>query len=176
MHFETQRFKKDLKMRTKILATIAALGSLFMTSAIIAPDCSAADKDIRQVIRKYDRVECAECINLGGLILSLAKTAVREDIDAELLKTLKRITVFSMEECAPEDRARFASEAETAFGGYEKLMEVRDDEDDLTIYVKMSAQEVIKEFVVYSGSDASVIILSGKMPMSALEQLIESTT
>lgn len=176
MHFKTLRFKTDLRMKTKILAIIVTFVSLFLLSAIIAPDCSAADKDIRQVIRKYNRVECAECINLGGFLLSVAKTAMREDMDMELLNCLRMITVFSMEDCDPAERVRFASEAETVFDGYEKLMEVRDDEDDLTIYVKMSAHEVIKEFVVYSGSDASVIIMSGKMPLSALEQLIESTT
>jgi|GEM_PF-2964797 len=156
----------------RLLFTVATLLPLLMFSMLSAPECGAAGKDIKKVIRKYDKVECAECINVGSLLLSIAKMSMSDEMDVPFVDGLRGITVFTMEDCDYGKKLSFAAEAAEALQDYEKLMEMKDEDEDMTIYVKMSRSDTIEEFVLFSAEEATLILMSGRMPMSALEEMM----
>ena len=82
------------------------------------------------------------------------------------------MAIFSAEEADAETKGKFMDELDAILTGYEKAMEMQDGEDSLSIWLKMKDEETISEMVMVAGSDASVILMRGQIPLSEMGNII----
>ena len=69
-------------------------------------------------------------------------------------------------------KERIRSDLKKALNGYKTLMEMRDGDDDMTVYLSMQNEEVISEMVLVSDSEMALIFIAGDMPVSELQRII----
>ena len=81
------------------------------------------------------------------------------------------MAILSADEAGPGLKNNISSDLEKALEGYEKAVEVKDGEDDMTIYITMPAGDSVSEMVIVSRSEPAVILMLGDMPVSELENI-----
>lgn len=135
---------------------------------------SGNDGQVQKVIRKYSSCDGVESINLGSFLLGIAKAASEEDGDSDFLKYVDRMSIFSGEDATASMKSDIADDFEKAFvsDGYEKMMEMKDGDDDMTIYCLMADAGTISEMVMYSRSEVAVILIKGSIPVSEMDKII----
>ena len=51
-------------------------------------------------------------------------------------------------------------------------MEMKDGEDEMSVYIRQKNEDVISEIVIVSRSELAVIVMIGDMPVSELEKIV----
>lgn len=124
--------------------------------------------------------EGVDLVSLGRFSTFALKQAIRfaakEDPDArealDLMKGIHRITVMDYESCSSPVRARISRRLENALSGSELLMEAGDSGDKIRMYGLMDEKVgSIKDFVLFSPSDYSLICIFGSISMDAVAKL-----
>ena len=77
-----------------------------------------------------------------------------------------------MDDCSPELRQNFKADMESALAGCELILEAKDEEDTVSIYVGKMEGDYFEDFIIYEADDCDLIIMQGKFPMSALQQMV----
>ena len=90
----------------------------------------------------------------------------------ELIKYFDRVAVLSADSAEDMMKERIRSDLKKALNGYKTLMEMRDGDDDMTVYLSMQNEEVISEMVLVSDSEMALIFIAGDMPVSELQRII----
>lgn len=127
-----------------------------------------------EIMKKYGGAEGVEAVNLGGFMLGLAKMASIGKEGAEFLSCLDKMAVFTAEDSPEHLKEVIVSDVRKALSGYEKMMEMKDDGADFTIYVLMKAPETVSEMVMVSESDVVMIYMEGEIPVSEIDRMAES--
>lgn len=120
-------------------------------------------------------------VNISKTLLNMMPEGQLE-IDALDLKSvineLDRIQILTCEDDANLiDRIRKASNASFKKSSYEELMKVKDDGEEVTIYITPQSQKKIKELImlVDDGNDEFVVIqLTGNISISHLQSLTKN--
>ena len=121
-----------------------------------------------------------EMVRLGRLSTAALKGVIRlaalDDPDARkalgLMKGIHGITVLDYADCKAEDREAISGKLERALSGSEMLMEASDEGEKMKIYGLVDDQmESVRDFVLFSPTDCSLICLFGSIPMEALEKV-----
>lgn len=124
------------------------------------------------LMQKYDGEKGVEAMNINGFLLGIAKAAAKGEEGSEWIKYLDHMAIFSAEEADAETKGKFMDELDAILTGYEKAMEMQDGEDSLSIWLKMKDEGTISEMVMVAGSDASVILMRGQIPLSEMGNII----
>ena len=113
-----------------------------------------------------------DSIVLGPFLMWIARLAASGDEEAEILKHVDRMAVFSAAQTEDGLRPEIERDLKQALDGYETFVEMKDGEEDMTVYVNMPAENVISEMVLVSRSELSVIVMTGDLPVSVLENIV----
>lgn len=162
---------------------------LTMMIALVLPlwnaDARKKDmSDLTALIKEYKSYDSFDCVSVGGVLLSLMRSMVRSeaagDPDAmaalSLLKGINHITVADYDDCPSDIKASFVSRATAILGSFEMLMEAKDSESSIVIYGNMSHNaEILNDVIVYAPQDGALICIEGKISMSDLGTIMEST-
>jgi hypothetical protein len=142
---------------------------------------AAAQNSVGSLYGSFARERGAESVRVGGIMCRFAAAAAKSErnkdrddkLAASIMGDVSNIYVLDMSDCNPavQDKFRNAvSRIETA--GYEKLMEVSDDDDQAVIYIKASGDR-IRDFLIYSLGDAPCLVsISGNFKRSDIQALI----
>lgn len=134
---------------------------------------------VTSLINEYRQHNGFSCINIGRLGLATLKTVARiaadeedkKDLDMlmELSKDIKKITLVDYEDCPRNIRDRFSERMATALEGSSLLMEVKDEEDNISIYgVPNENGSVISDLVIFSPNEYKFIRLLGKFSIDTV--------
>ena len=150
---------------------MAVMILLLPTSAILS---AGADRisPVMDVIRKYRCCDGVMSVRLGSFLLGIAKMIVPDEDGGELIKYFDRVAVLSADSADDMMKERIRSDLKKALNGYETLMEMREGDDDMTVYLSMQNEEVISEMVLVSDSEMALIFIAGDMPVSELQKII----
>lgn len=129
---------------------------------------------LNKVVKKYKDSRKAEYIKFDGFLLSLAKMGMKADgeLPPQAVDALKSMVILSMDDCSPELRQNFKADMESALAGCELILEAKDEEDTVSIYVGKMEGEYFEDFIIYEADDCDLVIMQGKFPMSALQQMV----
>ena len=152
----------------KVAVAVLALG---FVSAPVMQARSGKHSQIMKVIRKYDGCDGVESIVIGSFLMGIARLASSGEEGDEILKYIDKMARLSADEAGPGLKNNISSDLEKALEGYEKAVEVKDGEDDMTIYITMPAGDSVSEMVIVSRSEPAVILMLGDMPVSELENI-----
>ena len=129
---------------------------------------------LKQVIKKYKNVKKVDYLKVDGFLLTVAKAGMKADdeMPAEAVDALKAMVILSMDDCSPELRQNFKADMEGALAGCELILEAKDEEDTVSIYVGKTEGDYFEDFIIYEADDCDLVIMQGKFPMSALQQMV----
>ena len=140
--------------------------------------CLSAQTDaltLKQVVRKYKEYKKADYMKIDGFLLSIAKAGMKADdeMPAEAVDALKSMILLSLDDCKFEIKQAFRREMADALAGCEMILEARDEEDNVGIYVGRMDENHFEDFIIYESDDCDLMIMQGKFPISALQRMID---
>ena len=152
----------------KIFIVIAAVlsGISFMTAAEVRPE----QKSVIAVMKTYDSVDGVEFINIGPLLMNLARLSAGDDGD--FMKYLDRMAVFSASDVPEKQMRKMVDDFQASLSGYEPLLQASEENENVTIYIAKKDEKTISEIVVYAqDSELAVIVMKGEIPVSEIENM-----
>ena len=166
-HGGAEKLKFYIGMK-KIFTVIAAVlyGISFMTAAEIRP----AQKSVIAVMKTYDSVDGVEFINIGPMLMNLARHSAGEDGD--FMKYLDRMAVFSASDVPEKQMRKMVDDFQASLSGYEPLLQASEENENVTIYIAKKDEKTISEMIVYAqDSELAVIVMKGEIPVSEIENM-----
>lgn len=157
----------------KLMASLAlaAISFTLVCSPAISKDCSSGEKAIR-LMERYGAERGVEYLKIGSFLMGIAKTFAPGD-KGEIMEYLDHMAIFSAEDAPAAVQERFFRELDSTMKGYQKLIEARDGEDDMTIYFLNKDEKTISQLMLVTRSDAAVIYMCGEIPVDVLKKMIE---
>ena len=124
----------------------------------------------------YRGEEGVVALRIPGFVMRLAGSiADLEGPERELLRSLKSVTVLTIEEADLYPGVNFAKEINMTElgGGYQLMLEVHDGDEDVIIAAREKKGK-IRDLVVIVGGDENVLVhVRGRMESDLLENLAE---
>lgn len=171
-------------MKKFIFAVMIALTIPFSYAGASNSGAGKKDmSDLSALIREYKSNDGFDCVSVGGVLLSLARTVakaeVADDPDAmaalSLLKGVNHITVADYESCSKSVADSFSKKAKAILQDFEMLMEAKDGESSVVLYGTMSNDaKLLKNVIVFAPQDQALICIEGKISMDDLGTIMES--
>jgi len=138
------------------------------------------------IINEYKVYDGVEVVKLGSLgtaaIKSMIKVAALTEDDPDMrdamriISGIKKMVVVDFEDCDDWVKERITSKLDRALSGSDLLMEVKDGDSLMSMYGVVSEDSSnVKDFVLYSPADCSLICLFGSLSMSAISRLAASS-
>jgi hypothetical protein len=148
--------------------------ALLLLLAIIF-DSVAFSQNIDKIIDEIIKIDGVEHHSIGGLMLKLGKAVAAKDDKSEFLKHVSKIEVVNSESEAVIG-SRFVTALKNFSGGngYE-VIETAEKDDRRVILLAEKKDETVKNLIIVAidVERLSIVKLSGKMPLSALEPMIK---
>ncbi|MDO5571785.1 MAG: DUF4252 domain-containing protein [Bacteroidales bacterium] len=125
---------------------------------------SVFPKGADDIYKEFSKKEGVQSLNVGSLGLSIAKSCINFS-DKELkdnIKDIKSVKILSFDECSKDDILSFKNKVSNLkTEGYELILKNNEDNEDVSIYVKIE-KEKISEMVIVSISDSpSMVFIKG---------------
>lgn len=157
----------------KFIASVALAAAVFTftCSPAISRDSNSGQAAIR-LMERYDSEDGVEYLHIGSFLLGIAKSFVPGE-EGEIIKYLDNMAIFSAEDASADVQERFLKELDSAMEGYQKLIEVKDGGDDMTIYFINKDEDSISQLMLVTRSEASVIYMNGDIPVDVLKKIAE---
>lgn len=144
------------------------------------PGKTVSKTRVMAVISECRRYEGADVVRLGRLATAALKGAVRVasagDPEArealKLMKGIHSISIIDFGDCSSADKARISGKLERALSGSEMLMEASDSGERMRIYGLVDEKaDKVRDFVLYSPSDCSLICIFGSISLDTVAKL-----
>ena len=131
------------------------------------------------IINEYKNYEGVEVVMVGSLGTRALKSLSENDPDMRdamrIISGIRKMLVVDFEDCEPAVRERLARKLQGALDGADLLMEVKDGGTGLMMYgVVAEGSSTVRDFVLYSPEDCSLICLFGSLSMNAVSKLATS--
>lgn len=132
------------------------------------------------LIRDFKTEKGVEVVSLGRIALRFATGIVSAQADSEeerlsleMLKGVTKLVVVDYEDASDNVKQRFNSSVMKILEKSEKLMEIKDDGESVDIYGVPSADgTVLKDCVIMSQEDCSMICVMGRIPLDKINALV----
>ena len=149
---------------------LAAVLSAFSLTLFAQPE------GINSLYYHYKGEEGVVALRIPGFVMKLAGSiADLEGPERELLRSLKSVTVLTIEESHLYPGVNFTEEVDVSNmrGGYKLLLEVHDGDEDVLIAAREKNGK-IRDLIVVVGGDENVLVhVKGRMESNLLENLAE---
>ena len=163
----------------KRILLIAALLLPLLAPAAFGGNISK--NQISTFISECQRYEGVEVVQLGGLATMALRASLRvaasDDPEVrEMLKLItgvKRISVLNYEQCAPDIQDKISRKLNRMLDGSDLLIETRDGNELMQIYGLYDERtEAVRDFVLFSPSDCTLVCLFGSIPMETVSNIL----
>ena len=122
-----------------------------------------------------------ETISVGKMGLGLVSLVLRAEADdpeekavLDMIKGVNRFVVVNYKDASQTARATFAAKLNGLFGKTEKIIEVKDGEDEVNIYgTSVNGGESIDDIMIYIPSDCVLIWVLGSISADRIADIIE---
>lgn len=158
---------------------------VFAVSVIISLNCFAQSGE--SIYKKYSEIKGAETVYISPAMFKMIGTLPIDDVESQDLKSLAQSFTGFYLVSADADKSVVASlvadvEKFVSKGAYELLLETKDDEDLIKLYVEMSGEYVTSLVMVereisdngYGDDEVTFFVLNGKIDKASLAKLTSS--
>lgn len=120
---------------------------------------SASSKTLDDILSEFSKAPHAEKVNFRKFLFSSLKIA---NWDGKgINKKVSSMSILDLESCSTDIKFQFAQQIENMeMDGYELLMKMKDDHDNVLIISK-SEKEKVKEMIIITVNDPAIIKLKG---------------
>lgn len=137
-----------------------------------------------ELISDYSDEDGFDIVQIGSLgtsvIKALVRTAASMDDDPDILDALKvirgirKIAVVEYENCEEEVRRGFDRRLGRLLAGCDMLLEAKDGDDVMRMYgVIDDKSDDVRDFILYSSTDCTLVCLFGTISLDAVARLVE---
>ena len=168
----TIAMKKKITLHLLKIVSAVSAGLFAFGTVLSANPKDSGDTSVLSVIHKYEGKDGVDAINMGPFLLGIARMAAGNEEGAEFLDYLDRMAVFSADGVSSGLRTEITGDLDRALEGYSPAMEMKDGEDEMSVYIRQKNEDVISEIVIVSRSELAVIVMIGDMPVSELEKIV----
>lgn len=175
-------FKTDKEMKKYISILILAALVAAMSTSAGAKKKEVKTSNVVELVKEYRSEDGFEAVIVGrfafGFVKSLAKMSMDKEDKAALkvISGIKKVVVAEYEDAAPETRDEFNKKAKSLLAKAEKIIEVKDDGDEVYIYGTLEKSgEAISDIVIYIPGDYALVCLLGSVSANDMSKLIEMT-
>lgn len=108
------------------------------------------------------------------MVLSAEADDPEEKAVLDMIKGVNKFVVVNYEDASQTARATFAAKLNGLFGKTEKIIEVKDGEDEVNIYgTSVNGGESIDDIMIYIPSDCALICVLGSISADRIADIIE---
>ena len=168
----TIAMKKKITLHLLKIVSAVSAGLFAFGTALSANPKDSGDTSVLSVIHKYEGKDGVDAINMGPFLLGIARMAAGNEEGAEFLDYLDRMAVFSADGVSSRLRTEITGDLDRTLEGYSPAMEMKDGEDEMSVYIRQKNEDVISEIVIVSRSELAVIVMIGDIPVSELEKIV----
>lgn len=146
---------------------------IWILTALLLMATGGMAQTVNGLFNRYEDEPGAECKNLGPLLMGLVKTfAADKSEEGRVIKSIKSIKVLDLEECAPEVRQEFAQKTRNLRPwGMELLVQVKDEDDNVSIWGKMRRNTVRQLLIV---TDDKMVRIKGKFDLDNIANMLNT--
>lgn len=134
--------------------------------------------NINSVINEFKDEKRAEYVSIPWILMKIGHLFMDEKDKNDIAARVNSIRVLDLEECSTKVKERFARRILSMNkSGYETLMKVKDEEDNVQILFK-AKDDVIKELVIVCGGneDCALIQIKGNIRQEDIDELVRQET
>lgn len=136
---------------------------------------------VLQLVMDHRGKQGFETIYVGKMGLGLVRMVLSAEADdpeekavLDMIKGLNKFVVVNYEDASQTARAAFAAKLNGLFGNMEKIIEVKDGEDEVNIYgTSVNGGESIDDIMIYIPSDCTLICVLGSISADRIADIIE---
>lgn len=131
---------------------------------------------INELYYTYKGEEGVVALRIPGFVMKIAGSlADLEGPERELLRSLKSVTVLTIEENHRYPGVNFTKEVDVSHmgGGYKLLMEVHEADEDVIIAAREKNGKIRDLIVIVGGGDNTLVHVRGRMDSDLIENLSE---
>lgn len=155
----------------RFLSILAAL-LLLPTITVHAQKKDLESTQLESFLESYENVDGAMFLSLKGLMLNIAKTSMKDTPAKHLLDEIKRITMFSIEECSKEEKKKFETELKAILKDYMLIEEMKEDDSSVVIYIDKLTDNGFKEMVMHVLTpESTLMVLRGNFTKETIEKI-----
>lgn len=158
-----------------IIAVLVPLAGFAKT-----PQKALSKSGIMTAISECKGYQGAEGVHLGRVatsaikgIMRIAATGDKDAAEAlSLMKGVNGISVLDYEDCSASDKASITKRLSSLFSGIDPIIEMVDEGEKTSIYAIVGDKGgTVKDFVLYSPSEESLVCLFGTISVDAVVKL-----
>ena len=158
---------------------------LLVAAAVV--DASAGEKRnlatdaVLQLVMDHRGKPGFDTISVGKMGLGLVRMVLSAEADdpeekavLDMIKGVNKFVVVNYEDASQTARAAFTAKLNGLFGNTEKIIEVKDGEDEVNIYgTSVNGGESIDDIMIYIPSDCTLICVLGSISADRIADIIE---
>jgi len=161
----------------------AVLMLTFLMPSASAGERKFKTRDVIRLVNEFKSEEGFDVVSVGSFGLGLVKMVAKLEADDEedrqalkLLDNINKVVVVEYEEASDADRKAFDSRLGHILENAEKVLEVKEDGENLNIY-GTSADDggSIDDLMIYVQEDCALICILGSVSMEDIASLVEMT-
>lgn len=131
-------------------------------------------KDVNTLFNEFSGKSGVEEVHLNSFEMSLIKSFCGSGDDSEIIRAVKSVRVLDLNACSQEVKSRFLKKADQVkFPGYELLMEVKEEQEIVRIFLKRQDDFIRELVIVVTGEEASLIKITGKIKTGLVGDLVK---
>ena len=161
----------------------AVLMLTFLMPSASAGERKFKTRDVIRLVNEFKSEEGFDVVSVGSFGLGLVKMVAKLEADDEedrqalrLLDNINKVVVVEYEEASDASRKAFDSSLGHILENAEKVLEVKEDGENLNIY-GTSADDggSIDDLMIYVQEDCTLICILGSVSMEDVASLVEMT-
>lgn len=133
--------------------------------------------NIKSIFWEFRDVNNAEYVSVSPFLMMLGRM-FSSDEDMGIASKIRSVKVLDLENCSSKIKEKFCKRiANLNDKGFETLVSVKDESDDVRIMVK-EHKDIIKELVIVCGGveDCALIYIKGNIRPEDINKLVEDET
>lgn len=160
-------------MRRLIIALIVILAA-----GIASQDACAAKPVIEEIFKELAAEPGATKVSINSFATWLGKMFLGNSPEEKLAKKTKSLNILALENCDKNKQDKVIKRLDKLKAdGYEEMIKVNDDGDNVVIFAKVD-KEAVKRLVIValSDEDSALIDIKGDFKLNEIDQLVNSHT
>ncbi len=149
-----------------------------------AQGTGARSEEILNLVHSYSAKDGFEVISVGKFGINIAKVFAKKAAETkeekkeimEFMDGLQQMVVVDFEDAADAPKAEFKSKISDFLNKSEKIVEMKDNGETMTIYGSSSDDgTAIDDLVMYVPEDCALICLLGRISADSISEMMDSS-
>lgn len=144
---------------------------VLITATVLLSISAYSQKNIDELISKFEKVSNVESVEIGPAGLAFAKNIVSNSVDIPLEGKLGSLNILNLSKCTDNDKKKFVESVKNLHkNNYETLLRIKDKGKNIYILARKKGNS-INEFAILTNDDPMIIRLKGSFNESDFKNI-----